>query len=270
MENIYKSFNRGDRYEGRDLDMLQHAIVTKTRPKDKKLHKHFEHAMEIIDKGSAKEILLDDDGHFEPCWDNTKERQVFMVTGMSGSGKSHWTSKMCERYFKQYPKNKVILLSNKKEDPVFDKFENTHKKRYIRLNLDEELLEDPIDVCDEFANSLVVMDDMEYSPIKGLETELDRIRDVILNQGRYKRISLCYISHMANDYKKTRNILNECNGIVVFPHFSTAHNLKYLLQKYFGFERKDIEKLKRLPSRWVCIMKCPTIITHSKGCYMSM
>ena len=71
--------------------------------------------------------------------------------------------------------------------------------------------------------------------MKEIDKELTRISDLILQQGRSYKCSFVYISHQANNYKATRNILNEAHHIVVFPSMSTRYSLNYLFGKYFGF-----------------------------------
>ena len=235
-------------------------------PLKKKLRVYYDEAIRILEESKNREIILDDESSFEPSWDKDKERQIWFVTGMSGSGKSHWSSRMCEKYMRMFPDNKVILLSNKPKDPIFDKYleHPRFSKQFMRLPMDEELLDDPVSL-EELRDSLIIMDDIEASSVKGMTKEMDRIRELILCQVRSTRVSLLYISHLSNNYKQTKTILNECHGIVVFPGMSTKHSLKYLLTTYFGFDKKGVDKLIRVPSRWALVRKCPTLVVHQKG-----
>ena len=76
------------------LEQLQDAILSRQRPVNRELAQQYDEALKIIDSSKDKEILLDDDSNLIPMWDNTVERQVFMITGMSGSGKSTYTSNL--------------------------------------------------------------------------------------------------------------------------------------------------------------------------------
>ena len=49
---------------------------------------------------------------------------------------------------------------------------------------------------------------------------------------------------------------------------TTRYSLKYLLEKYFGFDKHQITKICRLPSRWVCIFKAPPLVLYSSGAYL--
>jgi hypothetical protein len=259
VENLYK--NMGGRVNFKQLEELQNSIMDKKKPTNRTLGRYYDQAMKILDKTKGKEIILSDGGKMKPMFDTTKERSVFMVTGMSGSGKSTYTGELINSYQKMYPKNEVFVFSNKNEDPALDKYD------IKRLPIDEDLLDEPINL-DELANSLVVFDDIEGNPDKKINTEMDRLRDLILQQGRSYKISFVYISHLANNYKQTRTILNECTSITIFPAMTTKYALKYLLEKYFGFDKNDLNKIINLPSRWVTIYKAPITVLYEGGCYI--
>jgi hypothetical protein len=259
IENMYK--NMSGRVNFKQLEELQNSILDKKRPNNKVLGRYYDQAMKILDKSKGKEIILDDDSKFYPMFDDMKERQVFMVTGMSGSGKSTYTGQLINIYNKTFPNNQVFVFSNKDSDPALD------KEDIKRIAINEELIDEPINL-DELSNSLVVFDDIEGNPDKKINNEMDRLRDLILQQGRSYHISFIYISHLANDYKRTRTILNECNSITIFPSMTTKYALKYLLEKYFGFGKEDINKVINLPSRWVTINKAPICVMYQKGCYL--
>ena len=45
--------------------------------------------------------------------------------------------------------------------------------------------------------------------------------------------------------------------------------MKYLLDSYFGLDKDQIKKIKKLNSRWVTIMKTyPMIVMYEKGAYI--
>ena len=259
IENLYK--NMGGRVNFKQLEELQNSILDKKRPKNRTIARYYDQAMKILDKSKGKEIILDDDSKFYPMFDTDKERQVFMITGMSGSGKSTYTGQLINTYNKTFPENQVFVFSNKDSDPALD------KEDIKRIQINEELIDEPIHL-DELSNSLVVFDDIEGNPDKKINNEMDRLRDIILQQGRSYKVSFCYISHLANNYKQTRTILNECNSITIFPAMTTKYALKYLLEKYFGFDKDDINKVVNLPSRWVTINKAPICVMYEKGCYL--
>ena len=259
IENLYRSMNGNISFT--TLEQLKNAIVDKRRPANRELAIHYDHAMNILDGNKSKEIILED-GILVPMFDSSMERQVMMIGGMSGSGKSYYTANLCRTYKKQFPNHKLILFSNKSSDPAFDSL------GYVeRVVIDEELIVEPI-TLDELRNTLVIFDDVEHCHIKDVDKELDRIRDLILVQGRSYKTSFVYVSHQFSNYRQTRGILNECHSLTFFPATATKHSMKYLFDKYLGFDRKTIEKLMRLPSRWVTVQKSPPSAMYSNGSFL--
>lgn len=259
IENLYRSM--GNKLSFNKMDQLREAIHAKKRPVNREIAQFYDHAMKLLDNGKDKEIVLID-GEVKPMFDTSIERSVFMVAGMSGSGKSTYTAQLCKTYHRQYPKNNIVLFSNKPEDPVFDRLSFVD-----RVVITDDLLKEPI-TLNELENSLVIFDDVECTTSKEIDKELIRISDLILQQGRSYKTSFVYISHQSNNYKATRNILNECHSVTIFPAMVTRYSLNYLLGKYFGFTKEVITKICKLPSRWVTIYKCPSVVLYRSGGYI--
>jgi hypothetical protein len=211
---------------------------------------------------SGKDSVVVKDGGVVPCYDKNVERKVSYIAGMSGSGKSTIASKMIYNYHKTFPNNRVILFSNKPEDPALDKH-----KFLIRAVLDEELYTDPF-TLDDIRDTLIIYDDVEYIKDKEINNELDRLRDLILQQGRSYHISFLYICHQLTNYRNTRIILNEMMECIIFPTLTTTYSLKYLTEKYYGMNKNELMKLKSLPSRYVCLRKLPPCVIYDKGAYL--
>jgi hypothetical protein len=254
--------NSPERLNFRQIQELQRCLINDIEPTNPGLVRTYQNMKATLATVKNKEIKLTD-GELRPIIDLTQERQVFYITGMSGSGKSTYVNMLLDSYVKLYKgKRKIFLFSNKEWD---NSYENKH---ITKIKLDEDLTMDPL-TMDELKHSMVVFDDIEGVPNREIGRELDRLRDVILQQGRQYQISFCYVSHLANNYKQTRTILNETMCVVVFPYMTTAYSLKYLLEKYFGFDKKQIQKFQKINSRWVCLWKTPTICAmHQKGAYL--
>ena len=101
-----------------------------------------------------KRLKLSKDSHFQHVPDTTRERDILYLTGASGSGKSYATRKYLEEYKKKYKHNEIYLFSALSEDPSIDPLKPK------RIKIDESLYEDPIPI-EEFANSCVIMDDVD-------------------------------------------------------------------------------------------------------------
>lgn len=249
------------RLSGNQIEKIERSLMTNIIPDNLKLKKLVLESKNTIDQYKHKEIIIND-GEARPTINPNTDRQIFYIAGQSGSGKSTFASFLIESYIKIFPTNKVFLFSNKDYDPVLDQYS------IIRVKIDEELINDPI-MCSDLQNSLVIMDDIEAISNKKLEREMEIIRDRILNQGRSYKIYFILISHLINDYKKTRTILNEMHNITLFPGNTTYYSLKYLFEKYFGFDKANIKKLINLNTRWVSIYRQPkTTILYEKGAYI--
>ena len=75
-----------------------------------------------------------------------------------------------------------------------------------------------------------------------------------------------YISHLACNGKDTKMILAECNNITIFPQTMGNCSIKYLLSEYFRLDKKQIEKIKKLDSRHITIVRTyPMVLLYDKG-----
>lgn len=245
------------------LEQLRKALVNRVRPDDPALAAEYDRALLLVNGSKGREIILKPGGKMHLTFSPEEERQIFYITGMSGSGKSTLTGELAENYHKLFPDNEVYLFSNKPEDSALDRHEFL-----VRVPMDEGLYERPL-TLDALRDSLVIFDDVEAISDKDLAKEIDRLKDLIMQQGRSYHISMVYISHLANDYKRTRVILNEAHCITVFPQMCSQYSLRYLMEKYLGFGRVGIKKLMSLPSRAVTIFKAPLVVVHDGGCYLA-
>lgn len=250
--------NTKGRITNTNVEELGLALRTNEPPTNKIMKNIYD---DIVSKKGFKSITVNEGG-IKPTFNKDEERKVIYISGMSGCGKSTFVSMMIDNYKRIFPDNRILFFSNKPTDPEIDKHDFV-----IRIELNEDIYNDPF-TLDDLRNSLVVFDDTEYIKDKQINIELDRLRDLILQQGRSYHISFCYISHQLNNYRQSRIILNETHLCVLFPQMTTTYSLKYLLEKYFGFTKHDVAKLKTLPSRWVAINKMPPAVIHDKGVYM--
>ncbi len=193
---------------------------------------------------------------------NTKaDRECLYITGPSGSGKSTYASEYIKQYKKAFPNNDFILLSRKPEDPVLDQL------KPIRIKIDESLLDDPIDFK-ELENSCVLFDDIDTISNIKLRDYVQHLRDDILEVGRSSRITCICTSHLACNYKQTRTLLNEATSLVIFPRSGSSYQYKRMLKVYCGLDKKQVQKILNLPSRWVCLHKSyPNYVLYALGAY---
>lgn len=194
---------------------------------------------------------------------NTKTRDTHFVAGKSGSGKSTWISKYLAEYKKMYPDNNIFLISRLDEDDVLDKYNP------IRIELNHEIVDDPIDPVEELQNSLCIFDDTDTIGDKKIKAAINNLKDDLLQIGRHQNTFLCIVSHLINNYKETRTVLNESMYITFFPQAGSPHGIKYMLKNNMGLDKKQIERIMSLPSRWVTIRNmCPLAVIYEKGIYL--
>jgi len=200
--------------------------------------------------------------HLQHLPNKKTERQILYITGASGSGKSYYTRNYCNEYKKLFPKNSIYLFSSIQEDSSIDKV-----KDIMRIRLDNEFLQTDLTVND-FKDSLVVFDDTDCITNKMLKMKVNNILNMLLETGRHTNTSVIYTSHLPTNGLDTRRILNECHSVTIFPHSLGGRALKYLLENYFGLDKDQIKKLKKLQSRWVTLVKgFPMVVMAEKDIY---
>jgi len=192
------------------------------------------------------------------------ERSILYVTGQSGSGKSYYTKDYATNYQKMYPKNEVYLISAVQDVSTIDKIKKLRKIDIFKPIFSE--VEVPLE---EFKDSLVIFDDVDSISNKHLKKKVWQIMSNILTMGRHYNISAIITFHVATAGNETKLILNESQSITIFPSASGGRTLKYLLDSYLGLDKKQIERIKQLDSRWVTIVKSyPKTVLYDKGAYI--
>jgi hypothetical protein len=200
------------------------------------------------DKDKTNEVVLDDGGLFSliPNPDPTK-REVWYVTGTSGSGKSWIAREYAEHYHKLFPKRDIYLISKLDEDETLDKL------KYLKRVPIKSLIED-YPKLEEMRESLMIMDDYDTLTNDAEKVVLKLIDDVAI-MGRHTLTSMMCLSHFSTNYKKTRLILSEATHIVVYPNSTSYHALRHLLHNYAGVDEDLLKVHRKLGSRWLCYSK---------------
>ena len=199
----------------------------------------------------------------EPTHD-PKARDVIMVGGKSGSGKSFIAKNFIKRYHNLWPKRPIRLVSYLDEDETID-----DAKAQERID-PETWVDDPPEL-EYFEKSLLVLDDVEgfERSKKSVFNAIQRVVDMIATTGRHAQASILNCSHLLTDYKRTRLWLGESNQFCVFPNGASIKQLNNLLGSYAGADAKEITAMRRLPSRWVCLRTSfPPVVLHETGAYL--
>lgn len=192
---------------------------------------------------------------------NNKSRMVGMITGASGSGKSHFIKNYCIEYHQKCKDRPIYLFSNLTSDETLDPL------NYIkRIIIDESLIDDPITV-EDFKNCLVLFDDIDVIRDKQIKNAVYQILNEILETGRHMGTSCLMTVHYPNG-NNIKTLLNECHFYCYFPWGATRAN-NYVLENYLGVDKNDIKKIKSTKSRWACVFKnFPQAVICEKNIFM--
>jgi len=214
----------------------------------------------LNDKG-VNEIKIPD-GILQVLPNNDIVEKIY-ISAPSGAGKSTFVGKWMKEYKKSHKDSPIYVFSTVDEDKALD------KNNPIRINLDEDLLEEPLEPV-ELEKSLVVFDDSDTIRQKEIRSYLALLRDHLLEVGRHYKIRLLITSHLLSNYAHTRRILNEATSVVVFPRAGTGtYHIKNFLKTYCGFDTIQTKKFINLPSRWVLVNRgYPQYVLHEHGAYI--
>lgn len=216
-------------------------------------------------KESFDEFKLDKDfERFQQIPGVGKERDILYICGSSGSGKTTYGSRYIDEYKKKYKNNGIYLFSSVDKDSTLDKI-----KGLKRIKLNETFLNSDIPK-ESFQNTLIIFDDCDVISNKQLKNKVDAISNMLLETGRHLNASILYTNHVANDKNKTKKILNEMHSLTFFKNLGN-YQLEYLLKSSFGFNKKEINNIKKNfnDSRWCTIFKTfPFICMFEKSIYI--
>ena len=274
LQEIYLALDeayRNDEWEydeedtGAIIDALAAASLAARPPKrrgaaskiDPRLLPKFDRAKELATERRFKDISLPV-GEFRVVPQAIQDQREYVyIVGPSGIGKSSFSSDLAEMYHRCFPRNKIYLISTKKEDKYFDRHD------YItRIELDPSFLEgEPLKPKD-FKDSLVIFDDWTQLPsrekgqkkdTKIMREVLFELRDNLAETGRSENVYIIETVHLGMDYKDTRVPLNEADSFVIYPKLGTSRQNRRLLEEYIGLENEQIKKIMNMDSRWVFI-----------------
>ena len=186
------------------------------------------------------------EGHFQQIPNTKTEREIGMVVGASGSGKSYYIKNYCKEYKKVYPKRDIYMFSNLKEDETLKGLELN------RIMIGDNLIYDPLDVA-LFRESLVLFDDIDCIKNKVVKDAVYSILNEVLEVGRHEKCSAIITMHYPNK-SNIRTLLNEAHWFVYFP-WSCIKATHYVLENYLGVDKENIKKIKATRSRACCVFR---------------
>lgn len=194
-----------------------------------------------------------------------EDRTVLNISGPCGVGKSYICATFAKNYKTMFPNNKCILFTRKKSTKTYDKF----KVKIKKMKLDDNFLETQLEP-ENFTNTLCIFDDCDTMQGK-IGKKVIALKEAILETGRDMGIHTLVCSHVINANNKTKLILIEMKGLVIFPARGNKYGYKRTLKEYVGLERDEIKKIFKLPSRWVSVFvqaQPVRYVLHEKGAYL--
>lgn len=205
------------------------------------------------------------------------------ISGPARCGKSTLISKLMLQY---YQENKnldkhIYFFSQLDSDKVIDDMAeviNEGEEIFLRVNLNS-LIEEPDDeeealTIDDFRGSLCIFDDIDKITNKKILKAVDDLKDNILATGRDHNyqgedIDLIVSNHRSLGYRRTMELLEQANYIVLFPNGVSVHNIQTVAQKYCGLSKAQVEKINQSNSRYIIIHKeVPLFVIEEKRVWL--
>lgn len=200
---------------------------------------------------------------------NFQERFVEYISGPSGSGKSTVASQLAQQFKIMYPGKPIYIFSrtDAKKDPAFLKL------RPIQIDIDETMIDNPIDITKEVTEGgcLMIFDDCNTIHNDKVKKEIDKLMSDAMEVGRKLDCNIIITNHLVipNEKKFARTMLNEMNMLTIFPKSGSSQQIKYALKTYYGLNNKQIDKILESPGRWVRISKTyPQYVLNEHGAYI--
>lgn len=231
-----------------EIDMMKRKYQgDKVELPDKFIRK-YEDADEFVENSLKKELDYGLNTEIFPIIEDESYRMY--VSGLSGSGKSHFLAQFLKHNKPTMEGSGIFLFSPIENDKALSSLKNL-----IHLNLDEvegELKRD-MEVEDIPEGSVVIFDDVESFP-KYIAKKYMELRDIIAERGRHRKISLMSVSHNATNGNATKVQIRESQYWVLFPKFN-ARDTRNLLKVYGGLDKAEIDRLMNLNTRWLLYRK---------------
>jgi hypothetical protein len=202
-------------------------------------------------------ILLDKNEHFEIIPDSNMS-QVIYCAGARASGKTTFCLQYIKNYLKMNKGKDFYLFSrtNFEDDPAYKKL----KLIPMQIELDEDLVDNPIDITKHIKNGCIIFfDDCHTVHNDKIRKEIDKLMKDIIEVGRKLKITIVISNHLIipDERKIARCILNELTLLCVFPRSGSSQQIGYCLTKYFDYTKYQVEEFtkKNMDTRWVCFYK---------------
>lgn len=201
-----------------------------------------------------------------------RTREVVYIAGPSGSGKSSYACNYIKQFYDEHPDNDIYIFTGIKNDEAINSLIQNHDdQRITTIDINDELVADPIKLDDFKDGDLILFDDVcQIYEEKLKECMMNIIRE-LLEIGRHKNLYVVITNHLINPVEKKfgRMLMNELTSLTIFPQSGATKSIRYCLDTYFGLKNIDINKILKLKSRWVTIQRnFPQTVIYDTGIYI--
>lgn len=210
---------------------------------------------------------ITDDGIFQQVPTNiSNQSDVNMYAGKRGCGKSFSLAGFARQYRLLFPKRKIYLFSQCKEDPVLDGIIDK------RIDLEKYVEKGGLTIDSFKEPCFVIFDDIDMlSNVKGenLRDKIFHLMNSLIQLSRKKGITVAQTTHVATNHGETKHILNGCSSFTFYLH-AVSNQIKNALKIYFGLSPEEIKKVLALKNtRQVTIFTTsPTIVMSDKEMFL--
>jgi len=222
---------------------------------------------EEIKEGEKVESIIDPDRDFylyprSSIEDNNKYRDVVLIIGASGSGKTYQAMVYIKNYISIYPENRVFIFTPVPEDESLNAIRDYETVSMVDARL--PVNKDDFDIS-RYPNSLWIFDDITAVE-KDNQLQIDTIRNQILETGRHYAQSILITEHSFKGEKRILKPMAESNRYIIFPGSGdTERLLKFMVEK-IGLGTKQSREILRIKSNHVIIVKdAPLAVIYQNG-----
>lgn len=189
---------------------------------------------------------------------NGEGRDVILLMGKSGTGKSYFMRSFAANYMKIYKGRSVFLLSGLDRDLTLDALPGLNRVDRTKLTAEKPEKIEP------WRDSLVLVDDVETLPNDEAEAA-DKLQSTVITQGRHEHVSYLRAMHPVSGKlpKPVALTVSESDGIVVYP--GTSEKAYITLLSRVGVSEASAKRiLGTKDSRWVFVHHTPPRYTISE------
>jgi hypothetical protein len=185
------------------------------------------------------------------------ETRSIVVTGAQKAGKSWWVSAYLENYVKVNKDCKVIIISEKKHDAVFDeKFKHLKDKGLLTRPDYTEWIDNPItndDIEILPANTIFVFDDVDTISHTKVKKVIYDLADKLFALYRSRKLNIIFSQHLNTTGKEGKIRLTNADALVFFPSVVD----EYFMKRYMSLKKNVLKQFQNgeFKSRWCVFVR---------------